>query len=232
MRILLIDIEASDLCAESEILFCVGMKWLGEKTVHLAKLRSDPKAFDRVDLDDSHVLEEVRPFIEKADLLVFHYGDRFDYPFLNARTLITKTEPFPKVPTVDTWKTAKYQLKFRSNRLDYISNLLGTSEKKTPLTKQTWRRAFRGHVPSLKEIELHCKQDILVLEEVYLRFRPYVKSHPNMAKLDGKNGCPACSSEHVQRRGYCATATGVKRRIQCQDCEHWFSVAYKSELGK
>lgn len=225
-RVLIWDIEASDLKGNFGFVFCIGYKWLGEKKTHLISIRDYP-AFNRDITDDRAVLKAFAKVMEEADLMVTHYGQRFDYPFLNTRCMIHGMKPMPSVPHVDTWRIAKYKLALHSNRLDTLSRVIpvsGVRELKTPLEAPQWMKGRAGHVPSIRYIEAHCRADVRVLEDVYVKIRPFSSNLPNLAKhQDGVFGCPACGSEKVHARGYHLTAHGKRRRYQCQGCGQWFS---------
>ena len=75
-------------------------------------------------------------------------------------------------------------------------------------------------------------QDVLSLEEVYLRLRPYMKQHPNVVRNeDGSTvKCPKCGSEHIQWRGYYYTKAGMcYRRFVCMDCGGWGRVRFSEK---
>ncbi len=67
-------------------------------------------------------------------------------------------------------------------------------------------------------------QDVVLLENVYLKLRPYIRNHPNTT-LD-KNTintalCPSCGSANLHKRGYSYTNVGKYSRLCCQDCGKW-----------
>jgi len=115
--------------------------------------------------------------------------------------------------------TTKFNLKLHSNRLQAVSETLGCPVAKTPVSADKWRKAQRGHMPSVKYVIDHCKKDIEILEWVYLKLRGFIRQHPLIDTLDK---CKNCGGHHFQFRGYNTTSKGVKqRRRQCQGCGHW-----------
>jgi transposase-like protein len=77
----------------------------------------------------------------------------------------------------------------------------------------------------------YCKQDVSLLEKVYLRLRKYMKSHPNMSDVDECN-CPRCGSDNKKKHQLKMTAGGIRRRQwQCKDCGGYFS-SLKAEKAK
>jgi hypothetical protein len=71
-----------------------------------------------------------------------------------------------------------------------------------------------------KVMEKYNKQDVLLLEKVYDRLLPWIKSHPNHNLFSG-HGCPNCGSGRLQKRGFTYTTTGTFQRFQCTDCGSW-----------
>jgi len=72
---------------------------------------------------------------------------------------------------------------------------------------------------ALEEMEIYNIQDVEVLEEVYLKLRPYIKSHPNVAvymDID-KRVCSACGSDNLtQTDKYQYTNTGKFKVYRCE----------------
>lgn len=230
-KILLWDIEASNLNANYGFVFCIGYKWLGESQVKLISIRNFPKQMKLDHTNDSLVLKKFAEVMAEADLQVTHYGLRFDYPYIQTRLMIHGLPPLPNVPHVDTWRIAKYKLKLHSNRLDTVSHAIPVAqgkqrELKTPLSPEAWIRGHAGHIPSIRYIEDHCIADIKVLENSYLELRKYATSSPNVAKIINHSGegCPNCGSFDIQLRGWNATARGRQRRAQCKSCAGWFQL--------
>lgn len=232
-KVLLFDIEASNLAANFGILFCVGYKWLGEKKVHMITIR-DAKTFKKDPTNDKHVVEEFKKVFEEADLLVGHYSVRYDLPFLQTKCMEHKLAPFPTIAHFDTWRTARDRLKFNSNRLDTISKALPYKKgskppRKTPIETKDWVKAGAGNIPALKQVEHHCKMDILVLEDVYNAVKPFSTNHPNLGKLIDpvKEGCSTCGSFNVHKRGTLLTKRHLRQRYLCSDCGSWYSLPIK-----
>ena len=73
----------------------------------------------------------------------------------------------------------------------------------------------------MKEYNL---EDVVVLSDVYLRMRPYMRNHPNVVHHvhDDAVHCPKCGSTNIQWRGYYYTAMGLcYRKFVCLDCGGW-----------
>lgn len=219
LKILFLDIEASNLAADFGFTICIGYKWHGEKKTHCISVDDFPQ-FKKDHTDDRQVLEAFRKVVEQADLLVYHYGSRFDYPFLQARCLFHDMLPLPQIPAIDTWRISRNGLRLSSNRLAALTNLLGVGAK-TPLVGRIWVKAMSGDRPSIRYIVKHCVQDVRVLEQVYDRIMPVRPS--GSGPVISHTGCPSCGSPHVQRRGLVRTVKTLKHRWACRDCGHWFT---------
>lgn len=225
-RILLYDIEATNLKGSIGFVLCIGYKWFGEKKVHVLSI-GDKRDYGRTPagtVDDRHVLERFSKIQEEADFVVFHYGMFYDSRFINTRLLEHGLPPVPPTKFVDTWLIARQKLAMHSNRLGSIGQLLKLPEEKTSIKWKTWRLAGAGCRRSLREIEHHCVQDIKVLEGAYAKLRPLSTTHPNLSVLEGAAACPGCGSLNtLQSRGYSLVATGRRRRYQCMaaGCGKW-----------
>ena len=216
MNILFLDIEATDLNADIGNVLCIGYKWAHEKSVHVMSIADYPgKQIN----DDINLLEAFEPVFSKADLVIHHFGDYYDIPFLQTRRLIKGLNPMPSVSTVDTWRIAKKRLKFGSNRLERILDVLGCPYKKTPLKLSIWASARVGIRGPLKYIIKHCKNDVLVLEWVYNRIKAIWDQHPNIQRTSLGRICSICGG-HGQSRGLRATLGGQYQRLVCLKCGH------------
>ena len=77
-----------------------------------------------------------------------------------------------------------------------------------------------GNEEAWAEMKAYNIQDIVTLEEVYLKMRPYIKSHPNVlttGKTD-RIGCASCGSENIVPDGFSTTNVSKFNRFKCSDC--------------
>lgn len=235
-KILLWDIESSNLNANFGFIFCIGYKFLGERKPTIISIRDFPN-YKEDPSNDKRVVQEFAKVFNTADVQVTWYGARFDFPFVNTRLLMSGLQPLAPIPHIDGWRIAKYKLKLNSNRLDAVSRIIpGNKTQKTPIDNKHWLRAASGHTASVKYVEKHCRADIQVLEKAYMAIRPYASAMPNVAKYINPTheGCPICGSFNVHKRGTHLTATGTKQRLQCMKCAHWFAISHRNaeKVGK
>ena len=219
-NIVLWDLETSNLNANFGFILCAGYKILGEKKVCVPSI-ADYSLYKKDPTNDRELVKDVGKFLTDADIWVGHYACYFDIPFLNSRLLYHGLPPLPKVPLVDTWRIARNNLKLNSNRLQSITEFL-EMEDKTAIKGPHWIKAMAGNKKSLTYVIEHCRQDVVVLEQVYNKIKVLHSGHPNINILNSKtNGCPVCGSEKLQKRGWNIAGVSRSQRYQCQSCGAW-----------
>lgn len=225
------DIEASGLNADFGIMLCFGSKFVGRGRVEVLNILDYP-GLDLIK-KERNLLIDVSKRLLSADIWLGHYSQRFDVPFINTRLLYHRLPTLPAASAhIDTWKISRNHLKLRSNRLATISTFLGTEEEKNAIKPEEWIRALGGHRPSMGYIVEHCRRDIMVLEEAYLRLRPLAVDHPNRGILAKGGACPGCGSKDLQKRGMHITRTRQFQRYQCQKCGGWSRSLTAERVGE
>lgn len=202
-------------------------KEVGKDRVHSAAIKEVG--------DDYEVVSKLRDALAEADIIVSHNGDKFDIKKLNARIIYHGLPPLPKVPSVDTLKEVKKIAAFSSNRLDYLGKFL-LGQGKIHVDYSLWLEVMKGSKKAVREMVEYNKVDVIRLEELYLRLRPYMKTHPHLGVLDGLDrniSCPNCGSDHVKKNGIRVTAAGLKKQeIQCMACGSYHRVVLPKEEKK
>lgn len=186
-------------------IICICWKWEGEDTVHSLTWTDEQ--------DDKALLESFVKDLHKANQIVAHNGDRFDLKWLRMRAIQHGIPMHPRYETIDTLKIAKSQFKFHSNKLDELGKFLGVGEK-IETNMQLWDRVILESDPeALAEMVRYCKQDVVLLEKVFNKLKPYAKASFNYGKLYGdKNwACPECGNLLVHVGKTYTTAMGVRR---------------------
>lgn len=227
VRIIVWDLETTNLSGNFGYLLCGAWKVYGEKKIHCVSIVDTP-TFDKDPTNDKILCKELVRSLEGADMWVAHFGKWFDRTFLNARLVGHGLDPLPPIPMIDTWKICKDNLKLNSNRLATIASWLDLEEK-TPLNGKIWIKAMAGHKPSIKYVEKHCRQDVLVLEQVYEKIRCLSSNHPNVNMVhDQTDGtgrvtepCPICGEKALQRRGKNVARMRWSQRYHCRNCGGW-----------
>lgn len=192
----------------------VAYKWVGEDKVHVLRKRGKD--------DDSKLVERMRKVLEKADLVIHHNGDKFDYPKFLSRMIELGLPPLPKLKTYDTLKAAR-KAGFTSKRLDYLLRVL-LNHGKLDNPKGLWNDATDGCPVAIRQMCEYNKNDVILLEELYEILKPYnLISHPNenVYNDDEVEGCPHCGHSELIKRGYNVTRLGKYQRYQCLNCNGW-----------
>lgn len=204
---------------QERYIVCASWKELGESKIESVSTL-DSKSYKRDPHNDYAVCKKLHEVLSGADVLVHHNGDKFDLKYVETRMLVHGFSPLPPITTIDTLQTAKRRFLFNSNKLDYLGHILGVGRKK-PTTNGLWLRILQGDAKAIKDMVAYNKQDVALLERVFLKLRPYIANHINR-QLFGKTGCPRCGSNKIQSRGLHRAVTRTYRRFQCQACGGWF----------
>jgi len=197
-------------------------KWLGEKEVHVLALPMLGTYKKNPD-DNRALVRKLYELISRADILIGHNVDDFDEKMANTDFVSQGLPPPPPHKTIDTLKIAKSRFRFNSNKLDDLGAKLGLGRKVQTGGFSLWAGCLRGYPKSWDLMMRYNKQDVALLEKVYLRLRPWMKNHPDLNAPDGNSGCPACRSKNLRRRGWSLTKHGKSMRFVCRDCGKWSS---------
>lgn len=189
-------------------------KWLGEKSV---------SAVGRNTHTEKELVEALHAKLDEADVVIAHNGDRFDQRKANAKFIEFGLLPPTPYKTVDTLKVARRYFAFNSNKLDDLGRVLGLGRKKQTGGFALWKGCMDNNPAAWRTMIRYNKQDVTLLEKVYLKLRPWIENHPPMNVLnDRPTACPKCSSEDtMQARGWATTKVAKRRRYQCTGCGGW-----------
>ncbi len=219
-RILIWDIESTNLTASFGTVLCVGYKWAGHPGIAVPTiLDTSPKSF----LDDRGLVERFKAVYEEADLTVAHYGRRFDLRMIQTKCAKYGLGPLAPKQMIDTWEVAKRHFKLHSNRLATLAEYFQTPHQKTPITFDDWLQAAHGNRAAMRQVVEHCALDTLTLEEVFNSILPWVPM-PAKRLFNPSNhplSCTRCGSLNTTRQGLKRTRTRVYQQWKCRDCGSW-----------
>ena len=228
-KVLIWDLETGGVNAfKADLGFVLnfGYKWLGKDKVTVLRVSDYHDWFKKtrdLPVNDKPLLKKALEVIAEADLLVAHYGDKFDRRFFQGRCIIQGLKPPPPTIQRDTWRIARGAFAFSSNRLGNLAKTLNLSQqkyqKKPNEWPSWWYRAMAGDETAIVEMAKYCAQDVRTTEEVYLRERVYDNfQHPRL--YDNRENCKLCGGS-VTYQGYRRTVERRYKRYQCQDCGRW-----------
>lgn len=238
-RILLVDIETSPTLAavwsrydantvwvvEDWHILCFAYHWYDDPGPVKSVALTDFDYYAVAPEDDIRVCGALHKLLDEADIVVAHNLEKFDEPKINARLIMQGFDPPRPYRTVDTLKVARKHFAFGSNRLADLAVSLGIEHKADAGGYDTWRRCMSGDPEAWEQMTSYCRQDVVVLEQLYTKLRPWMPNHPSLAVIDGRpDACPKCGAagiDSLQRRGYHTTKLSRRRRYQCTNCGGW-----------
>jgi predicted RNA-binding Zn-ribbon protein involved in translation (DUF1610 family) len=207
---------------ESSYTMCYSAKWLGDEQIYFDSVqKSEPKS----------MLEGIHGLLEDADAVVHYNGTKFDMPTLNKEFIIHKMNPPPPIKQIDLLRVVKSQFRFPSNKLDYVAQRLSLGKKKDHEGHILWVKCMNGDKKAWKTMEEYNIQDVILLEKLYKKLLPWIKSPINLNIMKDRNGfnCPTCGKNHLISKGFSYTTTGAYQRYQCKACGA-FSVDKRSVI--
>ena len=198
-------------------------KWSGDKETHVKAL-PDYRMYKKDKTNDKCLIQDLWKLFDEADIIISHNGIKFDLRKSNARFIFHGMKPPSPYQVVDTRDVARKHFRFDSNKLDNLGDYLGIGRKINTGGFDLWLGCERGDKKSWGLMKKYNKMDVILLEKVYLKLRPYMNLHPNLGLLQGnKKACPQCGSLRVHANGTRATRTTLMQRYCCADCGAWSS---------
>jgi uncharacterized protein YprB with RNaseH-like and TPR domain len=221
-KLLVFDLETTGFDANRGRIICAAAKWVGQKQIFSWRI-DDAKGFGTTPQSFLNDAEIVAPLVElcnKADAVIAYYGDygRFDVPYLNTRAVANGLSPTAPLTVIDPHRTARRSLKLARNSLDAVATLLKTQHQKQHIPWPEWEVAPFGDRKAIDKLLAYCKNDVRVLEEVYLALRPLIKNHPYVGSADSTLRCPACGSGATEGHGRRMTKNFILHRRRCTSC--------------
>jgi DNA polymerase elongation subunit (family B) len=194
---------------------CWSCKWLGDSEVLGDVCTSD----EAKEGDDERIIISMWEMINQANIVITHNGNNFDLKKLNTRFLLHGLNPPSKYYSVDTYQVARNTFGFSSNKLDYLSTSFGFKGK-IDTDYELWKRCYVGEQDALDEMFTYNQNDVVELENVYLKLLPWIKNHPNVSIYSNDNieRCPKCGNEDLNWSGFYYTSTGKFEAFRCNKC--------------
>lgn len=233
VKILILDIETSPMQAyvwkrwkenisldqtiSEWFIICWSAKWLNEDSTFGDCCTTD----EMLEEDDMRICYSLWNTLNEADIVIAHNGSHFDIPKINSRFVIHGFLPPSPYKQIDTLDVAKKSFNFSSNKLDALAGYFNI-EHKDPTDFKLWRACMEGDDKALQYMFSYNKKDVEILEKVYLRLRPWIKNHPNIATITMTEDlvCPVCGSKdvfHIPGK-YTGTAVSQYQVYRCKDC--------------
>lgn len=193
-------------------------KWLFEDVVYSGALTSK----EAKKQDDKRIMKSLWGMLNEADVVIAHNGIDFDIPKINTRFLLHGFMPPLPYQVIDTLKHIRKQFAFTHNKLDYVNQLLELPRKVAHEGMEMWDKCYRGDQEALDKMLEYNVGDVRILEDTYLRIRPWVKPHPNLGLhiLDETQcTCPNCgSTKMVEEDKHYHTSVNIYLLLRCENC--------------
>lgn len=235
MKILLLDIETAPNTAHvwglwkenipiqrlisSGYVLCWAAKWLGEDGIYFDSMQDNRKDV---------MLAHIHHLLDEADAVIHFNGSNFDIPTLNKEFVINKLPPPSPYKQIDLLKVVRQQFRFPSNKLEYVAKELSLTKKVKHAGYQLWLDCMADKPDAWEQMKEYNIGDIITLEELYYKLRPWIKSHPNRTIDTNSVVCPTCGSDAYHNRGTYRTNSALYQRHCCNNCHSWFR-SIKSE---
>jgi hypothetical protein len=195
----------------------VAAKWLHSDEIFYYETRTE---------DDSELTAAILKLVDEADLIVGHNAQKFDMKKINAYAALNGLKPPSPYRVIDTMLIAKKHFSFERNTLDYLSNALCDNHKSSHgkfTGFELWSECMKGNEEAWQEMKDYNIKDVLVTEELYLKLRPWTKSHPNVSIIADSlvPKCTACGSTSLKHDGYSLTNVSKFKRYRCEACDSY-----------
>lgn len=244
MKVLLLDIEtmaeliwAWELYDTSAIeverhghLLCFAWKWLDEKKIHVLG-QDDFRGYEPFSDNDKALCKELFSLLNEADCVIGHNARAFDCKKVNYRFIVNNIPPPSEYKIIDTKTEVKKIAKFASHKLDSIGAETKIGRKLEHEGWPLWKRCYQGNKEAWSKMKAYNKQDIKLLEDWYLKLRPWIKNHPNISNYNESSCCPTCGSRELQKRGFRFTKTQKYQQLACKKCFSWSYVSLDTKRG-
>lgn len=207
---------------------CFAAKWYGQDEIEF---------YSEWQHGTTEMVAEAWRLLDEADVVVHFYGSRFDIPHLNTAFLKLGFPPPSPFKQIDLKMAVGKQFKFTSNKLQFVSKVLGLEGKEEHEGFGLWDKVMNeprrnGKKPYSTEIELDAKarmesynkRDVFLLDEVYEALLPWIPSHPHRHLYEEGRGCPTCGAEPeaLVRDGYYRTKLSKFKQYLCEQCHSRF----------
>jgi hypothetical protein len=200
LRAAVFDVETSDFGSEGYegFLLCCCILPLDSDEVQTIRL-------DFGDNDDQRVLIETVQSLSAYDLLIGHFIDGFDLPWLASRLAYHNLPPYRRWFSIDTYKLARRAKLRTRKKLSTLIDYFQVPGIKTAVERTSWSHArspFPGEFEAaMDDIIYHCENDVLANRQVFEALYPlimnsrYSSSSP-IGIFDQGSGCGLYSDRY------------------------------------
>jgi hypothetical protein len=171
---------------------------------------------------------------DEYDVLIAHNGKSFDIKQSNA-FFMKQGLPVPSpYKIIDTKLESRKYMRLPSHSLNEIGRYLGCGQKVETGGYELWAKCKANDPAAWAKMKRYNKQDVVLLEAIYLKMLPWMTTHPEREIYVPGMGCVRCGIENTQKRGKKPRAAGWVQEYCCKNCgkrlytdvvEFWSSTA-------
>lgn len=197
-------------------MLCWTAKWLYEDEVISMRLSGE----EAINEDDSRIMKGLWELLDEADIVIAHNALGADIPWINTRFIMNGLNPPRPYHIVDTLQVARKKFGFMSNKLDALCEYFGFPHK-LETDFDLWRRCVKGDEDALKYMCEYNKNDVKMLELVYLKLLPWIPNHPAVGNLVDSDEpiCAHCGSNQLEKiDGFYTTNVSKYELFRCKHC--------------
>lgn len=175
-------------------------KFVGNPNIISYKLPDFDEQFKEDHTNDRLLIEAMWKVLDECDIFVAHNA-RYDCGWFNQRCLYWGMNPPSPYKVIDTLRELKQICALPSNSLAASANYFELPNRKLDNAGWSlWQRCMEGDSEAFNEMETYNIGDITTLEDLYLKLRPFMKNHPNVALYQDSQEecCVACGSDKLE----------------------------------
>ena len=173
--------------------------------------------------DPERLVLEAWSLLDNADVVVAHYGKKFDIPKLNGYFLKYGLQPPSPYKVVDTKEISSKKFLLPFNSLEYLAKALGVQQKIDNSGIQLWIDCDHGKQEALDEMLAYNIGDVEALRDVYNRLITWDNNGVNMALYNDDHTalCTHCGSDDITSLDgkYAYTAQRRYSLYRCNSCK-------------
>lgn len=213
-----VNIMQDQVVSESFIL-TYSVKFLGNDNVICGFLEPD-----EVDEEnDYRLVKELFDILNDVDVVIAHNGKQFDLKYINTRLIYHGFPPPTPYRVIDTLQIARRNFRFPSNKLNDLCVYMGIGGKIETGGFKLWRGYLRGNEDAIETMIEYNMQDVLILEEVYLKLRAWDNGLVNHNIFSESDVCPCCGSNSFENTGkFLYTSVNLYETFRCRECGRIF----------
>lgn len=196
-------------------IICWSAKWLFDSTIMSDSVTGE-ECFNRY---DASILPDLWKLFDEADIIIGHNIQSFDIRKTNLRFALAGFNPPSPYRIIDTYKTSRRVFSSASLKMDYLNKIFGL-DMKDDAPYEWWKGAASGNDEAIRKMLEYNKTDVRINEDLYLKIRPWIKSHPNVGLYmdTDEEVCTYCGNEQLTWGGKYYTPAGRFLSFRCDSC--------------